>query len=107
MTTKCTYFYSLLQKNVIYTNLCYSQNKALQRKLLAMAPRRSSDRIHIKIQVLEEEKRRKEHTRILKNELKAKEAEKRQKEFEKEKEKEREERYLNRERNLERMLFSF
>lgn len=72
-----------------------------------MAPRRSSDRIHIKIQVLEEEKRRKEQTRLLKNELKAKEAEKRQKEFEKEKEKEREQRYLNRERNLERMLFLF
>lgn len=83
------------------------QEKALQRKLLQLAPKRSSDRIHIKIQVREEERRRKEQLKIYKSEMKAKEAEKRQKELEKEKEKEREKRYLDRERKLECMFVVF
>jgi hypothetical protein len=68
-----------------------------------MAPRRSSDRILIKMQVREDEQRQKELKRILKNEQKAQEAEKKQKELQLEKEKEREKRYQERERNLECM----
>eukprot|EP00111_Clytia_hemisphaerica_P006367 TCONS_00018467-protein len=91
----------LRELNTVMPDIFVEKEKALQNKLLEMAPRRSSDRIHIKMQVREDEHRKKEQKRLLKSEMKAREAEKRLKELEKEKQKEREKRYLERERNLE------
>ncbi|XP_057317349.1 mucin-17-like isoform X2 [Hydractinia symbiolongicarpus] len=74
------------------------REKAYQKKLLAMAPRRVSERITVKMQQIEKEQRILEQERLLKNQLKAKEAEERQKQLEVEREKEREKRYKERER---------
>lgn len=63
-----------------------------------MAPRRVSERITVKMQQIENEQRILEQERLLKNQLKAKEAEERQKQLEVEREREREKRYKERER---------